>query len=95
MNIDDNEKKTVKLNIQLSATDKEMLERMKKETGKGMGTLIREAITARFRMRYNNEPSCADCTACKCPQMHQVQSPNTTSNADLLAADPPPNGPPA
>ncbi len=93
MNTDEASKKTIPLNIQLSIYDKQMLEKMKKETGKGMGQLIREAINARFRMRYNNEPSCADCTACKCPQMHQIQSARQTTDAELLALSDEPDAP--
>ncbi len=85
MNTDVLSKKSIPLNIQLSSYDKEMLERLKKDTGKGMGTLLREAIKVRFRMRFNNEPSCADCTPCKCPQMHQIQSARQVTDAELLA----------
>lgn len=87
MNTDELEKKSIPLNIQLSHYDKEMLEAMKKETGKGMGTLIREGIRARYRMRYNNEPACADSTACKCPHMHQVQPVTQLTDAELLAQE--------
>ena len=87
MNIDDDKKKSIPLNIQLSATDKEMLERLKADSGKGMGTLLREAIRLRFRMRFNNEPSCANGTPCKCPQMHQIQAARQTTDAELLAQE--------
>ncbi len=92
MNTDELSKKSIPLNIQLSHYDKEMLEALKKDTGKGMGTLLREYITARYRMRYNNEPTCADCTACKCPHMHQVQPAKQITNAELLAQEEEPNG---
>jgi hypothetical protein len=94
MNTDQRNKKSIPLNIQLSYYDKEMLERIKKETGKGMGTILRESIKARFRMRFNNEPSCADCTACKCPQMHQIQAARQVTDAELLAQEVPDNGAP-
>lgn len=85
MNTDTLDKKSIPLNIQLSPNDKQMLELLKKDTGKGMGTLLREYITARFRMRFNNEPACADCTTCKCPHMHQVQATQQITNEELLA----------
>lgn len=87
MNIDDENKKSIAMNIQLSPVDKGMLEKMKDDTGKGFGALVREGIRLRFRMRFNNEPSCANGTACKCPQMHQMQVARQTTDAELLAQE--------
>ncbi len=84
MNIDIDKRKSIPLNIQLSPIDKQMLEKLKSDTGKGMGTLLRECISLMFRMRFNNEPSCANGTSCKCPNMHQIQSARQITNSDLL-----------
>jgi len=92
MNRDDENKKSIALNVQLSPIDKQMLEKLKEDTGKGMGTLIREGIRLRFRMRFNNEPSCASGLACKCPQMHQMQVARQTTDAELLAQEGAHNG---
>jgi len=87
MNIDDDNKKSIALNVQLSPIEKQMLELLKADTGKGMGSLIREGVRLRFRMRFNNEPSCASGLACKCPQMHQMQVARKTTDAELLAQE--------
>lgn len=93
MNIDDDSKKSIAMNIQLSPIDKQMLEKLKGDTGKTFGALVREGIRLRFRMRFNNEPSCANGTACKCPQMHQMQVARQTTDAELLAKEGADNGP--
>ncbi len=92
---DPNDQKTIPLNIQLSHYDKKMLESLARDTGKGMATILREAIKLRYLMRFNNDPSCSDGQACKCPQMHRIQRPEELSNADLLALGEPADGSPA
>ncbi len=83
--------KTIALNIQLSEVDKEMLERLKKDSGKSFGAILRGSISTMYRMRFANEPRCANSEACKCPQMHQIKSAETQSDADLLLSHPAPD----
>lgn len=84
--------KTIPLNIQLSEVDKEMLERLKKDSGDSFGAILRQAISTIYRMRFANEPRCANSEACKCPQMHQIKSVETLTDAELLQSHPEPDG---
>lgn len=83
--------KTIALNIQLSEVDKEMLERLKLDSGESFGAILRGAISNMFRMRFANEPRCANSEACKCPQMHQIKSVDTQTDAELLQSHPAPD----
>ena len=82
------EKKTIALNIQLSEVEKGMLERLKLDSGLSFGAILRSAISTQYRMRFANEPRCANAEACKCPQMHQIQKVDTLTDAELLQSHP-------
>lgn len=84
MSNDTRTKKDIPLNIQLSEIEKGMLIQLKIDTGKSYGALLREGLVARYRMRFNNEPQCADSQQCKCPHLHQVQAVDKLSDAELL-----------
>jgi len=60
-------------NVLMPTHLKKMLTKLADDKGVNMSQLIREMIESRFRMRYNNEPACLSCEACRCPQMHIVQ----------------------
>lgn len=74
-----------RVNVPMPATTASMLEKLSTGTKRSKSQIIRESIVALFRMKYANEPRCADCSLCKCPQMHTVQAPGAISDEDLLA----------
>lgn len=92
MNSEPSSRKDIPLNIQLSAVEKEMLIRLRKDSGDSFGCILREALVNRYRMRFNNEPRCTTGTTCKCPQMHQIQEIDKKTDAELLGSHSNPNG---
>ena len=84
--------KEVVLNVQMEKYIKEMLVKLSEDCGKTMSHIVREMVEARYRMRFNNEPACLDCNACKCPQMHIVQQQQRIPGHELVERESPQNG---
>lgn len=75
---------TVRVNVPMPQTTADMLSKLSHDSKRAKSQIIREGIIALFRMKYANEPRCADSGLCKCPNMHTVQASNRISDEDLL-----------
>ena len=84
--------KDVVLNVQMEEYIKAMLRKLCQDSGKGMSQMVRDMIEARYRARFNNEPTCVDCTACRCPQMHAIQPTEKVPGHELLSQHENPSG---
>lgn len=81
-------------NFQLSTEQRERLGNMAGEEGVDMSVIVRSAIDARWRHKFENRPHCADAQTCRCPQLHQIiQAPQPLSTADSRNDDPTQPGP--
>jgi len=84
--------KTIDFNVKLSENEKSMLDALAKDAGLTMSEVVRSHITARFRMRFANEPRCSSGNNCLCPNMHTLQNAARPSDADILKGLGPQNG---
>lgn len=77
-------KKNLDINVKMSPTDKSMLKQLSDDSGMGMSQIVREMISARYRMRFANEPTCVNCARCLCANMHRLQEENRLTDEELV-----------
>ena len=76
-------KKTHPFNVQMSQNEMGMLQQIAGERGESKAKVLRDLLDSSWRMRFNNQPQCADCTSCKCPSMHSIQPTERMTTPEL------------
>lgn len=72
------------LNVPMSPTYKAMLKQLATDSKKSMAQCVRDAVESHYRMKYANEPRCANSDLCKCPTLHMVTQSNPLTNAEIM-----------
>lgn len=74
----------LRMNTSLDETGQAMIQQLAKVDAVSEASIIRQLISQRFRMKFDQQPVCATGINCLCPQMHVPTLPRSESDTELL-----------
>ncbi len=69
------EKFTTAISVLLDEQEKQKVAQVAEANSMKVGPFIRRLINSAWDHKFGNKPTCADCSSCRCSNLHTVTAP--------------------